>query len=421
MGDTMRQNDDYDGRGVEGGEEEEEEDPTVDHTHTRYLVCVCMKYSLITFCIINSYESQIVCSNNVRLAMPSALVLLFTLGFAALYLTASPYALPFNVVPLHIDAPVCLTGRSLDINLTGQIVHVIGGRSGNAKATAEVLASRGATVVISTRYPSKAIGNQFPTTVLELGNHRNDMNKYWRDFVRRFGRMADVVVDIGVTFYTGFMSDFSREQKEYCTRMYVTDPLELYYEAMEMSKEFNQSLTISIAESVVGYDALPMGYQLYHMGKKLKRDLIKNFPVLEGPMKYPNVRIIGVACAYVDTNVAVNAVNPSALKGNAYFQNFFDINILLNKNFGIAPSVYGMSQLEAIYFNQYPKDSNICLVPHKGDQTTVLGLYDLLYGMYQIGNSTQFVANTQFYFRQIGLGVENYVSPDAIMYRLARK
>jgi hypothetical protein len=90
----------------------------------------------------------------------------------------------------------------------------------------------------------------------------------------------------------------------------------------------------------------------------------------------------------------------------------------LNKNFGLDPLVYGNSQLEAIYFNKYPKDSNMCLVPHKGDQATVLGLYDLLHGVYQIGNSTQFVANTQYYIRAIGLGVENYVSPDAIMYKL---
>lgn len=353
--------------------------------------------------------------------MPSALVVLFTLGFVAFYRTASPYALPFNPVPLHIDAPVCLTGRSLDINLTGQLVHIIGGRSGNAKATAEVLASRGASIVTSTRFPNKLGEMAFPSTVLELGDFHNNMKRYWRNFVARFGRMPDVLIDIGLTFYTGFMSDFTKDEKEYVTRMYVTDPLELYYEAMEMSKLMGQSLTISIAESVVGYDALPMGYQLYYMGKILKRDLIKNFPVLEGPMKYPNVRIIGVACAYVDTNVAVNAVNPSALKGNAYFQNFFNINILLNKNFGVAPSVYGNSQLEAIYFNQYPKDSNMCIVPHKGDQAAVLGLYDVLHGVYQIGNSTQFVANTQFYFKGLGLGVENYVSPDAIMYRTVKK
>lgn len=353
--------------------------------------------------------------------MYSTLILFVTLTFSTLSLANSPYAIPFSARPLNIKAPVCLTGRNLEKNLTGQLVHIIGGSDGNGKGTAAVLASKGAQVTITTTQASNAASGPYPFTVFELGDENNNMTRYWHIYVARFGRMPDVLIDSGLKFITGFMGDLTNAKRQEAMRMYVTDPLEMYYSAMRISKSRGQNLTIAIAESVVGYDALPPFYQLYYVGKLLKKTFIMDFPILEGPMNYPNVRVVGVACAYVDTNIAVDQYNPSVLKGNAFFEAFVAVNIFLNKNVGVDPVVYGNSMLEQIYFTEYPRDSSICIVPHKGPVQNILALYDLLHGIYQNSNTTEYVAFTQYYFKLINLSMESFIPSNSIMYPATSK
>ena len=314
----------------------------------------------------------------------------------------------FNVIfcaltPFPIPAANLPSGNPLPTDLTGVKVVIIGGTHGIGNATAYEFYNRNASVTITTRNLFTAAVSPFRVMELEYGRGKKNVEKFVKKYINQVG-FPDVLVDCGLVFFTGLVMDFDRDHMEYAMKMYITDPFLLYREFLKhnnASKPFN----ISIAISAVSYGTVSSFYALYAVGKMAKKDFVRDFALYEGPKYYPNVRITGIACAYVNTSIAVNSYNPSANRGDAFSIKFVEVNILLNNLLGIPASTVALAHLEAI--TTLTKENNtLYLVPTAGDGRTRA---EILYNIYVNDNTTEFLKDNNAIYLSLGLNISAYL------------
>ena len=308
-----------------------------------------------------------------------------------------------SLVPHTIPAANMPTGIALPTNLTGVRVLIIGGNGGIGNATAFEFYNRGASVTITTTDRDNVDASPFRVMKLEYGRGKRNVEKFVDRYLEHVG-FPDVLVDIGLTYFTGLMMDFTRDEMEYATRMYITDPLLLYREFLKhnnVSKPFN----ISIALSTVSFGAAGSFSGLYAAGKMAKKDFVRDFALYEGPKYYPNVRISGIACSYVDTRIVVDGYNPSADRGDAFQIQFVEVVTGLNSALGLPPVTVALAHLEAI--TTLTKENNsIYLVPTSPSGRVTS---EILYNVYVSDNTTEFTKDNYAFYSLVGLNISSYL------------
>ena len=317
--------------------------------------------------------------------------MLFFIYFIAVYALPPPFPIPAGNLP---------SGSQLPTDLSGVKVVIIGGTRGIGNATAWEFHNRGASVTITTRNLING-GDYGPFTVMELEYGQDkSVEKFVNKYVKQVGRIPDVLLDMGLTLYGGNILDFKKEDMEYATKMYITDPLLLIKEMLvhnNVSRPFN----ISIAISTTSYGATTSFLGLYPAGKIAKKDFIRDFAVYQGPKYYPNVRITGIACSNVNTTLALTGYNPSVEMGDPVNVKFLQVAIMGAKVYGTDPTIVAKAHLEATTLLTHSNNTIYLVQPSASGRI----LSEILHNIYVNDNTTQYVIDSREYYTLNGVNM----------------
>lgn len=306
--------------------------------------------------------------------------------------------------PLAIPAPELPSGKPLPTSLVGVKVLIVGGSKGIGNATAWEFHNRGASVTITTRHVNNASSVPFQIMELEYGRGNNNVEKLAKKYIKKEGRIPDILVDCGLTSYIGNLVDFSRDDMEYAMRMFAIDPILLVKEFLK-SNDVARPFNVSFALSTASYGAATHFIALYAAGKQIKKDWIRDFALYEGPKYYPNVRLVGVACSNVNTTLIDSSYNPSALNGDplhVQFQQILKTSALLQ---GTNPVTVAKAHLEVTTTMTYA-NSTLFLV-----STSPTGRFftEVLQAIYVQTNTTQFIKDSKDAYLLYGLNITSYI------------
>lgn len=321
--------------------------------------------------------------------------------YLIILLLATSLALP---PPLPIPDPNLPSGKPLPTCLNKVHVLIIGGTKGIGNATAWEFYNRGAKVTITTRRLSTAKHSPFTVMELEYGKGNNNIERFVRKYIRRFGRIPDVLIDCGLVSYNGNLLDFTREDMEYGMRMFAIDPILLVREFL-LHNDVRRPFNVSFALSTASYGSGTHFIALYAAGKQMKKDWVRDFALYEGPKYYPNVRLVGVACSNVNTTLALTAYNPSVLKGDVFqiaYQQLVETGAITQ---GISPVIVGLAHLEATTTLTYV-NSTLFLVPTSPGGRI---FSEILHAIYVVDNTTQFEIDSLEAYRLFGINITAYL------------
>lgn len=306
------------------------------------------------------------------------------------------------LVPYPIPDANLPSGISLDVDLTDKKILITGGLHGIANATGWEFYDRNADVTITTRDLNNEYNGPFDLMEFEYGPANNRIQKFVKSYLRKNGGI-DALVDIGLTAFTGLWLDFTPEEMEFATRMYLTDRLSLYREFFKynnVSRPFN----ISIAMSTVAYGAGSNYFPLYTAGKKALKMFIKDFNLYEGPKYYPNVRFTSVSCSYVNTRVMLDGYNPSANRGDPFSIRFVEVATYLTAQ-GLSPVVVALAHLEAI--TKLTSENNTHYIVPTSPTGRIQS--EIFYNIEVNDNTTQYQKDTITLYTAAGMNMTAYL------------
>lgn len=306
-----------------------------------------------------------------------------------------PYPVPYANLP---------SGAPLPTNLTGIEVLIVGGLEGIAQADAEAFYSRGASVSITTRDLDNVMNLSLPYRVFELEFGRSgSVDRFISKYMKKVGRIPDILVDVGQQWFIGLMLDFNRTMLMYAMQMYIIDPLMLiqgFLQYNDVSRPFNITFALSSAAfAAVHFE------EYYSAGKKLKMDFVKNFRLYEGPKYYPNVRVSGVLCAYTNTNYVANSFNPSAARGDPLMTAYPEIVQYIENALNYSAANVALAHLEAST-TLTPSNNSLYLV--NTTVSTRTGT-EVLYNVYVNDDTQTYNADYLAFFASVGLNITAFL------------
>ncbi len=328
--------------------------------------------------------------------MPMLFTTLFFSIFVSIYAFPPPFPIPNDVLSHNVTLP----------NLTGETMLVIGGSKGIGNATAWLAYNLGADVTITSR--DRDTVNNSLYTVMDLDYCvKGSVDRFWHKYLQKNnGYRPSLVAHFGLQSYQGDMLDFDLEHMECAANMYFIGPLYLIGKIIKHVDPdgIKRPLNISFALSTASYGAATSFIGLYAGGKMILKDFIRDFQIYSGPHSYPEVRIIGIACAYANTTLSLTTYNPSVQKGDA-------LNIKLKQAVEASGNLIGSNPVDIAFghligLTLLTKQNNtIFMEPSLNGRSTS----DLLYSIYASDTTTQFVKDTYSIYNLLGINISAYI------------
>ena len=185
--------------------------------------------------------------------------------------------------------------------------------------------------------------------------------------------------------------------------MYITDPIEAVRQILTRNPS-NVQLNITLGISTVSFGTLSSFYSMYGAGKVFKKDFIRDFQLYEQPRYYPNVRIAGVACGFVNTSIMTDGYNPSVGKGDQFMIDYITKVTAMCK-FGTDPDVVGQAHVEAGTL-LLPSNNSIYLVL-SGPRSSGA---DIFYNIYTNDYTQQYKIDNNLVYLSLGLNLTHYIN-----------
>jgi hypothetical protein len=262
-----------------------------------------------------------------------------------------------TLLPLA-NAPVPAYARFDRTTFAGDLVLTVG-RAGIAAASAEFAYANGASVVttsIETNAQKRAQRQLLPRDPLtegielmelDLGLDGTNSPKAPERFVWRFmdqygGCLPSQIHVIGQNVNTGNVEDYTTEERQYNTNMYVNGWMTLLIEFQKFNKlPCNVNRTVKVifmlSAGAEGTPGTPGVLYQYYVGHMAKLAFIRNQNVQQ-QVGMANWEYMGLMATFINTTYYLSQRNPSADRGDTAQLQYLNFTISKTLEIGNAPA-----------------------------------------------------------------------------------